>query len=101
MVQFMCTVSFSVLLPSVTISSVSCWNWYYENEGSFWRTESKLTQVPSDIPAETKMIYLQGNNITTIRTEAFHHIIDPYRLKLSDNSISVIEAKVFCGMSLL
>ena len=36
----------------------------YTDDGEFFRTYSDLREVPTDIPDETKEVYLYGNQIT-------------------------------------
>ena len=60
-----------------------------------------LTEVPSDIPEETKRVFLRHNNIRELRADQFSHLYQCEALYLGWNSISVIEAGALRGLTKL
>ena len=64
----------------------------------FYRTDSGLDEVPSDIPPEATEVYLQDNKITELKTGTFSHLMQCTKLYIYSNSITTIEGDAFSGM---
>ena len=69
--------------------------------GIFYRSDSGLEEVPSDIPQEAIEVHLQDNKITVLRTGTFSHLTQCTKLDIHKNSISTIEGDAFRGMARL
>ena len=61
-------------------------------------TGRHLTQVPTDIPAETTRVSLTWNDITDIRPGAFSHLSQCTQLDLDMNELSHIRADMWIGL---
>ena len=81
------------------IQSVTTRNEYVA--GVFYRTDSGLVEVPSNIPAEATEVYLQDNKITELKTWAFSHLTECTKLDIHNNSITTIEGDAFSGIQQL
>ena len=77
--------------------SVTCRDDYTE-DGIFIRTESGLTEVPTDIPSSAKQIALQDNRITTIHKNSFIELSECTHLIVNDNMLNEIEVGAFYGL---
>ncbi|XP_071144068.1 insulin-like growth factor-binding protein complex acid labile subunit [Mytilus edulis] len=60
-----------------------------------------LTQIPDDIPATTRTLYLHLNSITSIEENGFKGLTSLQTLYLSGNGITSIEPNVFEGLTSL
>ena len=69
--------------------------------GVFYRTDSRLDEVPSDIPAGATEVYLQGNRITELKTGTFLNLTQCTKLDIHNNSITTIEDDAYTGMKRL
>ena len=65
----------------------------------FFRTESGLTDVPSDIPSEAVEVHLHNNQITHLRNGGMSHLTTCAFLSFQTNLISTIDQDAFLGMS--
>ena len=66
--------------------------------GIFYRTDSRLVEVPSDIPSEATEVYLEDNKITELRTGTFSHLTQCTKLYIHSNLIRTIQGYAFTGM---
>ena len=64
----------------------------------FYRNDSGLTQVPSDIPSDALQVYLDHNSIVDIKTGVFSQLTNCTKLHLYFNTITSIEEDAFLGM---
>ena len=69
--------------------------------GLFYRTDSRLDEVPSDIPPEATEVHLQDNKITELKSGTFSHLTQCNRLDIHNNHIETIEEDAFLGMERL
>ena len=69
--------------------------------GIFYRSDSRLEEVPSDIPQEAIEVHLQDNKITLLRTGTFSHLTQCTKLDIHNNSIAIIEEDAFTVMVLI
>ena len=69
--------------------------------GVFYRTDSGLVEVPSDIPPEATEIYLEDNRITELKTGTFSNFTQCTKLYIHHNSVTTIEENAFSGMGQL
>ena len=69
--------------------------------GIFYRTDSRLVEVPSNIPQEATEVHLQDNKITELKTGTFSHLAQCTKLDIHNNSIATIEGDTFTGMARL
>ena len=92
------SVTCSYILSGLTFGMVASWDYCYPDFGEFYRTNSKLTNVPTDIPSEAQIVYLNFNKITTIRMNSFLHLSMCAEMYLSVNSISNISSGAFSGL---
>ena len=67
--------------------------------GVFYRTDSGLVEVPSDIPQEAVEVYLVENRITDLRTGTFSNLTRCHTLDIQNNAIATIEGDTFTGMT--
>lgn len=58
----------------------------------------QLTQIPQDIPNDTRRVYLDFNHITTVPANAFVGLPHLVELDLSHNELSQLEPKAFRGL---
>ena len=70
----------------------------YTEDGIFIRTDSGLTEVPTDIPSGAKQVTLQDNRITNIHKNAFSKLSECTRLSVNDNMLNEIEGGAFSGL---
>ena len=70
----------------------------YTEDGIFIRTESGLTEVPTDIPSGAKQVALQDNRMTSIRKNTFSKLSECTRLSVNDNMLNEIAAGAFSGL---
>ena len=61
----------------------------------------KLTEAPTDIPAEAKEVKLSYNEITDIKSGAFAHLTNCTKLVLSNNRLTHLRGDMFRGMQSL
>ncbi|KJE89729.1 hypothetical protein CAOG_08481 [Capsaspora owczarzaki ATCC 30864] len=59
---------------------------------------ASLSSIPSEIPVTTMMLYLAGNQITSIPASAFEGLTELMELYLSGNRITSIPASAFTGL---
>nr|XP_018908072.1 PREDICTED: protein slit isoform X2 [Bemisia tabaci] len=64
-------------------------------------SQSKLTEIPRGIPAETSELYLDVNEITSIQADRLRHLKSLTRLDLSYNKITVLANNTFQHLSKL
>ncbi|XP_072928317.1 leucine-rich repeat and transmembrane domain-containing protein 1 isoform X1 [Hemitrygon akajei] len=57
-----------------------------------------LTEVPKDVPLNTKILYLQNNHIHTISNTSFTGLSQLLILDLSNNMISNLSSNIFDGL---
>ena len=69
--------------------------------GVFFRSDSRLVEVPSDIQPEAAEVYLDDNKITELRTGTFSHLTQCTKLDIHNNSIQTIQEDAFSGMGRL
>ena len=84
-------------MTALLSSSVNCRDEYTE-EKWFYRTFLELTEVPDDIPDEAIGVYINNNNITTLRANTFFHLSACTFISLADNHISKILVGAFQGL---
>ena len=60
-----------------------------------------LTEVPSDMPAQTEVVYLPANRIENIPDGAFSHLARCTYLDLSMNGLTELRPETFSGLSSL
>ncbi len=65
---------------------------------TYTRTKQSLTEVPYDIPSSTNWLYLQQNNISDIRKDAFKFLHHVTLLDLSNNYLKVLKNFTFFGL---
>lgn len=58
----------------------------------------QLTEIPEDIPNDTRRVYLDFNLFTTIPTNAFAALTHLVELDLSHNELSLLEPGAFRGL---
>ncbi len=102
-VTFFLTVGLLILSPSEfsgrTFKS-TCFQGL-NSKGEFCRTNCFLLQVPRDIPARAKYVWLNRNNITNVPKGILRNLRTCIALNLGRNLISVIEKGTFKGMIFL
>ena len=81
------------------IQSITARNEYVR--GIFYRNNSGVVEIPSDIPPEATEVYLQDNQITVLRTGRFSHLTQCTKLDIHNSSIATIEEGAFSGMGQL
>ncbi|XP_034244479.1 protein slit isoform X1 [Thrips palmi] len=64
-------------------------------------SRAQLTEIPRGIPADTTELYLDVNNITTIKPERLQHLQNLNRLDLSNNKISILSNFTFVNLTSL
>ena len=74
--------------------------WYSETKVYRWR-HGGLTEVPHDIPAETRKVDLEYNQIEVIRENTFTNLSVCEELWLSSNKIQTIETGAWNGLDSL
>ena len=70
-------------------------------DGTYRCNSSGLTQVPTDIDAEAKKVYLDKNRISDIRSAAFSHLSRCKELSLNNNKLTLIRKGMFQGLESL
>ena len=57
------------IVGAVCVQRVTCpaCDGYRSDKQEYWRAGCRLTEVPEDIPAQVRVVGLDGNNITHIR----------------------------------
>ena len=78
------------------IQSVAARNEYVE--GVYYRTDSRLVEVPSDIPPDVGEIYLENNEISGLTSGTFTNFTRCTKLSIHSNLIATIEEETFAGM---
>ena len=89
----------ALFIAAIFIQSVVARNEYVG--GVFYRTDSRLLEVPSDIRSEATEVYLEDNKITELKAGTFSHLTQCYKLDIHNNSITTIEGDAFSGMEQL
>ena len=74
---------------------------YKYTDGNYHRDGCGLTQVPTNIPADARKVYLSNNQITNIRIGAFSQLTNCTELWLNNNTLTIIEAADFVGLQSL
>ena len=64
----------------------------------FVRTKSDLTEIPTDIPANSTGVNLESNHIDTLSNGVFSTLTECTVLRLSNNDIRNIEPGAFAGL---
>ncbi|XP_046659132.1 protein slit isoform X2 [Homalodisca vitripennis] len=64
-------------------------------------SRAKLTEIPRGIPAETSELYLDVNEIQSIRQDRISHLKSLVRLDLSNNQINILSNFTFVNLSKL
>ena len=66
-------------------------------EGWFYRTSSRLTEVPADIPDNTTRVYLSYNRIVSLPSRIFSNLTRLETIDLDHNKISDVQPSAFAG----
>ena len=69
------------------------------SDGSYYRTQCGLTDVPPDIPPTVTEIHLNNNSISTIQPNAFSHLTKCAFLSLSQNHLTKINQQMFSALT--
>ena len=69
------------------------------SDGSYYRTQCGLTEVPPDIPPTVNEIHLNNNSISTIQPKAFSHLANCILLSLGQNHLTKISQQMFSGLT--
>lgn len=84
---------------AATSCSKSCYCSESDASGKTVRCSNmQLTEIPQDIPNDTRRVYLDFNLITSIPTNAFAGLPHLVELDLSHNELSQLEAGAFRGL---
>lgn len=84
---------------AATSCSKSCYCSESENGGKTVRCSNlQLTEIPQDIPNDTRRIYLDFNLFTTVPMNAFAGLPQLVELDLSHNELSQLETGAFKGL---
>ena len=67
----------------------------------YWKYGCGLTEVPRDIPAQTRVVRLERNDISHIRDGAFRHLTRCTDLWLYSNALREVRAGMWEGLSSL
>ena len=66
-------------------------------EGWFYRTQSHLTDIPTDIPDNVTRVFLSDNDIRTLHSNVFSRLTHCEAIGLYNNDISDIQEGAFSG----
>lgn len=87
---------------AATSCSKSCYCTESDTGGKTMRCSNlQLTEIPQDIPNDTRRVYLDFNLFTTVPTNAFAGLPHLMELDLSHNELSQVEAGAFRGLGSL
>lgn len=87
------------LHQAATSCSKDCYCTEIDSGGKTVRCSNlQLTQIPQDIPNDTRRVYLDFNHITTVPANAFVGLPHLVELDLSHNELSQLEPKAFRGL---
>ena len=67
----------------------------------YWKTYAGLTEVPGDIPAEARKVFLFNNPITDVSPGAFSHLCQCTYLSLLDCQLTVVTPGMWIGLTAL
>ncbi|XP_029429058.1 leucine-rich repeat-containing protein 3C [Rhinatrema bivittatum] len=84
---------------SATTFPKGCYQAEEDGYRTFRCSNAQLTEVPKDIPNDTKKLYLDFNQIKFIPSDAFQNLPVLMELDLSHNAISRLETGAFRGVS--
>ena len=79
---------------TLCIVGVICVQQYRSDTQKYWKFDCGLTEVPEDIPAQARRVYLNVNGITHIRNGAFRHLTNCMGLSLWDNRLTEVRARM-------
>ena len=88
-----------VCVQHVTCSS-EC-DGYNSHRQDYVQTLCRLTEVPEDIPAQAREVWLDGNFITHIRDGVFQHLMVCTELFLDQNDLTEVRAGMWEGLTSL
>ena len=74
---------------------------YNSDEQRYMKYGCDLTEVPRDIPAQARRVYLGDNAISHIRDGAFRHLTRCTVLSLGNNALREVRAGMWEGLSSL
>ena len=80
------------------LSSAQCQRDEYTENRWFYRTNSHLGEVPSNIPESVVRLYLSNNSIETLKSKDFDDMAELTFLDLRGNLISEIESRAFSDL---
>ncbi|XP_037546718.1 leucine-rich repeat-containing protein 3B [Nematolebias whitei] len=84
---------------AATTCSKRCYCSESETGGKTVRCSNlQLTEIPEDIPNDTRRVYLDFNLFTTIPTNAFASLTNLIELDLSHNELNLLEPGAFRGL---
>lgn len=84
---------------AATSCSKNCYCTESESGGKTVRCSNlQLTEIPQDIPNDTRRVYLDFNLLTTVPTNAFAGLTQLVELDLSHNELSELEPGAFRGL---
>ena len=70
----------------------------YEYEGEYWGSYKGLTEIPKNIPENTRVLGLAGNRLTELKVGDLPHPPSCTYIDFSGNDISRIEPGSFVGL---
>ena len=70
----------------------------FTQDGEYWRIYEDLHEVPTDIPIDARIVYLQWNTIDSIPADIFRSYSALEELDLRSNDIESIEDGAFNGL---
>ena len=89
----------------LSVRLIACVHWCFacdcvnRTSGDIYNRKCcKLTEAPTDIPAEAKEVKLSYNEITDIKPGAFAHLTNCTKLVLSNNRLTNVRRDMFRGM---
>ncbi len=75
---------------------------FYDPESQIYDAyNANLTQIPDDIPENTRTILINGNNINKLGNGSFQHLNHCFRLNLWNNAIFKLKRGAFVGLKKL
>ena len=80
----------ATLLGVCLVSLGSCWEGYTD-DGEYHNTYSDLRDIPRDIPAEARKVFLHWNQISYVRAGAFDELAECTELDLHKNEITKVD----------
>ena len=78
-----------------------CYDRYDSHKQEYVQIGCGLTEVPENIPAQARAVWLDGNDITHIRDGAFRHLTVCTELWLNHNALTEVRAGMWEGLSSL